>query len=142
MTQEEILNYRKMCAEFLGASIFEEDKSWKVRNWNNPKDYPNRITSITPITMWGTKEETYNKVLLDQLNESFGRWGKFHSDWNWIMEVVEAVKTKIENPASVAMARFNGDMNKALMTAKKGAVVQAINQFLIWYNNENKTKTD
>ena len=105
MTQEEILDYNKRCAEFL-------DK--KYQN--------NHITG--------------NYTHFSNQNPSGEVWEecKFHSDWNWIMEVVEAIKIRIANPTRLTVACFNGDINKALMSAKKEAVVEAINQFLIWYN--------
>jgi hypothetical protein len=63
---------------------------------------------------------------------------KFHSDWNWIIEVVEKIKKVIGNPTTVTVACFNGDINKALMSAKKEAVVQSIWEFLNWYNEQKQ----
>ena len=75
---------------------------------------------------------------------------RFHSDWNWIMEVVEAIEklgyyTKNECIRNVNYFNiyelknneetFYGSGNNS----KKEAVVQAIYQFLKWYNNETKT---
>lgn len=74
---------------------------------------------------------------------------RFHSDWNWIMEVVEAIEElnmeisildeecsiidtekaeKEENPFMIEPVSFGEG------ETKKEAVVKAINQFLIWYN--------
>lgn len=106
MTQEEILEYNKRCAEFLNLHRDEE------------------------VAIFNMKAYPYD-------------WLKFHSDWNWIMEVVEAIeKLKgikqfhiVENSAYM-----NGSLNVGSFSnplGKKVAVVQAINQFLIWYNENN-----
>lgn len=121
MTQEEILEYNKRCAEFL--TINEELK-------NELSAYPlqeySYLCSYANSAFICDREDNPSNTVWD--------YCKFHSDWNWIMEVVNAIKIKIGNPTTVTIACFNGDINKALMTAKKEAVVQAINQFLIWYN--------
>lgn len=143
MTQQEILDFNKRCAEFLGANIFEDENRWYVRNWKNPEHNPNKIVSSTPITIWGTKEDTYNKILSEQLNEIHGRWGKFHLDWNWIMEVVEAINMipNSKNPSDTTLQTKRTNVQSILRSANKKAVVQAINQFLIWYNENNIKKT-
>lgn len=102
MTTEEILEYNKMCAKFLGYK----------RNSN----------------------DTYDIICI---NEGFG-WHletmKFHSDWNWIMEVLIKIK-KI-----VCESEFNYRFINALLNFEKEAVVQAINQFLIWYNENSNNR--
>ena len=91
LTQEWITQFNKKCAEFLGASITEKDNEWYVTTWKKDLD----VIRICNIEMWGTKEETYSKLLSSILNTSYGEWGKFHSDWNWIMEVVEKIESSI-----------------------------------------------
>jgi hypothetical protein len=62
---------------------------------------------------------------------------KFDSDWNWIMDVVEAIE---KNCAWVKIRGQAVDISTIANTVaptKKEAVVQAINQFLIWYE-QNK----
>jgi hypothetical protein len=134
MTQAEILEYNKRCAEFLGYELItpqmrKRPEQWKDNSYWEHKDKANVHTS--------------KKVL--------GRDGylEFHSDWNCIMEVVEAIEklrylvviqsnfcqiqeigTKENNFKPYIIASIYGNY-------KKEAVVQAINQFLIWYN-ENK----
>ena len=129
MTQEEILQYNKRCAEFLGMD-----------------------------------NDAF--LLEKQIEKNTGLCHlKFHSDWNWIMEVIEAIeKLKTETstfefhtqPKSVLIKeernysfekgdggrtsrplKLNGSVWITGET-KKEAVVQAINQFLIWYE-ENKS---
>ena len=67
MTQEEIFDYNKRCAEFLG------------KEYND-----NRI--VTPYSHFSGQNPT-GKVWEEC---------KFHSDWNWIMEVVEAIDGNVK----------------------------------------------
>jgi hypothetical protein len=106
MTQEEILQYNKMCAEFLNL---HRDKEVAIYNLN-----------------------AYQYDFL-----------KFHSDWNWIMEVVEAIEKKgyeidiFSNCVEICDTPDENYITEAVGKTKKEAVVQAINQFLIWYNENN-----
>ena len=70
MTKQEIENYNRLCAEFLG---------WKKHEKFNPPYFTSENGG------WWEKEL------------------KFHSDWNWIMIVVEAIERfkKIKNKWSV-----------------------------------------
>ena len=106
MTQEEILQYNKRCALFLGM--------------NNDAF-----------------------LLAKQIEKNTGLCHlRFHSDWNWIMEVVEA----IEKIFHIQGVEINGKwcciktntFHEYRGVNKKEAVVEAINQFLIWYE-QNKT---
>ena len=71
---------------------------------------------------------------------------RFDSDWNWIIEVVEAIE-KIEIQEAQKQELPNNQLNKQLgrvldrvldlpIYTKKEAVVHAINQFLIWYEQQ------
>jgi hypothetical protein len=124
MNKEEILDYNRRCADFLG---------WEITGPGFPAGY------------WNDKD-------FIQFHEL-----KFHSDWNWIHEVIEAIE-KLEFRFEIAynqvdlecmrpdLNRFSYHINlhdcegygNDLQLTKKEAVVKAINQFLIWYN-ENKT---
>ena len=101
--------YNKLCAEFLEWEMSDDD--FGVRYW---KESPDGVSN------W----------YLDEM--------QFHENWNWIMEVVEKIKKVIGNPTTVTVACFNGDINKALMSAKKEAVVQSIWEFLNWYNEQKQ----
>jgi hypothetical protein len=127
MTQEEILEFNEACAEFLGFV---------------PKKYSKTDTTI----IWCDKK---HGLPVGEL--------LFHSDWNWIMEVVEAIeklpnmcvyfsKTKLgehhveiihETPTYYSKGKQ--ELDKTFITwgaSKKETVVKVINEFLIWYNNE------
>ena len=123
MTQEELLEYNKKCAEFLGLK-----RGW----W---------ISQQKPLTddkkQWCDLD---GKTFLDS-KVYFDKDLKFHSDWNWIMEVVEAIN-KTQNPmqgGDTTHSTLKREVQALLGKAAKEAVVQAINQFLIWYE-QNKAK--
>ena len=112
-----------------------------------------------------TKRYIFDKELLDSkyaLRKSKRHHEEqmcFHSDWNWIIEVIEAIENikvkeqyiyyiqlrgatceiKCSNQYSLA---FNVEMPciYEIAKSKKEAVIQAINKFLIWYNNEKSNK--
>jgi len=107
MTQEEILDYNKLCAEFLNLHRDEEVAIYKFNAY--PYEYL-----------------------------------RFNSDWNWIHEVVEAIENKGYDVfinglycriTDSGMTDF--EIESGAATTKQEAVVQAINQFLIWYNENN-----
>lgn len=130
---QETLDYNRRCAEFLKKPI--------------------KIYSDTPtITYYN-----FNNRMLT-LNDM-----KFHSDWNLIIEVVEAIEklgyqinitgneVSIDsNIMSMKNISTQGIMNSSNISyfptiisvtdeelSKKGAILKAINQFLIWYNEDN-----
>jgi hypothetical protein len=119
------------------------------------------------IVMKDFNKEKYNKLCADFLGCSqrkFGFWNgegkliqsksllltsdlRFHSDWNWIMEVVEKIETlfdgfvlfKIEDESCfVAVTGVQNYNNYTTMATKKEVVVQAIWEFLNWYNINKK----
>ena len=131
MTPQEILEYNKRCAEFL--EIVTNSGYWVEFD----KTMPNYITM------------SYSKRHhIEQLC--------FHSDWNWIMEVLKAItKTgynwelidfngTVKEEKYMKCSIFNLEIGKHYdrfmyeSSDEKEAVVQAINQFLIWYGKENK----
>lgn len=125
--------FNRLCAEFLGGKIKED-------GWN------------FCLTDFGVKHCGYG------FHEGFDL--KFHSDWNWIMEVVE----KIENLRGVTIETnnnwvgeftivircggYSGTYYKSIekprvshgqdFRTKKEAVVEAIWQFLNWYNEQKQ----
>ena len=128
MTQEEILQYNKMCAEFIGGKQ-SKDTLPLIRERLRENDFW--------LPKFGIKR------LVDM---------KFHSDWNWIHDVIEAIeklkfniiitRASITIETSVAckydintIYKFHSRNGES--ETKLEAVVEAINQFLIWYN-ENK----
>lgn len=83
MTQEEILDYNKRCAEFLGYTF---------------SHYTNDKSKATPEIkfVWGAEAEILkrcnawwrcSKTPDDNFSWNFPSDLLFHSNWNWIMEV-------------------------------------------------------
>ena len=122
MTQQEILEYNKRCAE-----ILELEKWFDGGSYIGYHIDPERFNAQEEGD--GTKPHA---VLFESM--------KFHSDWNWIMEVVEAIN-KTQSPrqgGDTTHSTLKREVQALLGKTAKEAVVQAINQFLIWYNENNK----
>ena len=126
MTKQEIIEYNKRCAEFLGAELYIPKPWYYFPKYNEHYYFKSRYEP--------------NRFTLKMM--------KFHSDWNWIMEVVEAIeklKYLVYIQSNFCLIQEIGSKENNFEpyivaskygNTKKEAVVQAINQFLIWYNNE------
>jgi hypothetical protein len=134
MNQIEILEYNKLCAEFLGA------KNIGKKGFSDDDYYQHDLFLRTE---WSNKYQ--DNIEVDTL-PLFSM--KFHSDWNWIMEVKYRIVGSgyywFQFP-NIIQINENGTIssNKIVNLTfdklnEKAAVVQAINQFLIWYS-QNKT---
>lgn len=119
MNKQEIENYNRLCAEFLGWKLISKEDFNKLGEAS--------YTGESKDIKWGIIE-----------------YLKFHSDWNWIMEVVEAIE-KISDwnleCLNVEERQFQMciPLSNIYTTSKdkKEAVVESINQFLIWYNEKS-----
>ena len=119
MKEEEILEYNKSCAEFL--------------NWEKSD------------TVYRTIEYYNNEKIVGNYKHTVNM--KFHSDWNWIMKVLQRIEdlnfsvelSNIGTQNYVCYIRSGGIkvIYSNILETKKEAVVQAINQFLIWHNENN-----
>ena len=144
MTQEEINDYNRRCAEFLGLK-----RGWWISQQKPLTDDKKQWCDLDGKTFLGSKVY-FDKDL------------KFHSDWNWIMKVVEdieelgyqfditgnevGVNSNIMSMENIStggtMNSYNRSYYPTIISiceedySKKEAVVQAINQFLIWYNEQ------
>jgi hypothetical protein len=157
MTQEEILQYNKRCAEFLKGMTYIKrlpegellsHDLYKVDLSSFEKPYSQELVSKGNYFKSGDVTLSY-VILLSEL--------KFHSHWNWIMEIVEAIEKTYDefhgyfgvfissNGCTIQGTKLRTNhenphyayFNDVTHDTKREAVVQAINQFLIWYN-ENK----
>jgi len=108
--------------------------------------------------MWlliNIKVMTQEEIQFNQLCADFVKFKNrtnlmFYRDWHWIMELVEAIeklKYLVVIKSNFCQIQelgnrennFNPKIISSLYSkSKQKAVIQAINQFLIWYNNENK----
>ena len=60
---------------------------------------------------------------------------KFHSDWNWLMEVVEKIYT------TKASYNLHKNIEDAFIYKSENRIESVYNacvEFIKWYNNENK----
>ena len=154
MTQKEILDYNKLCAEFLGWKFSQNYENfdeyyyrWNKENdgvWYRDEDFVENPESFDAYYV------KVNGICLKKYLYTL----KFDSDWNWIMEVkqeicqldiVDEFNTWYDSVAKGYQCSitpsykdtFDGFYTK-ICHEEKEAVVQAINQFLIWHNNEIK----
>lgn len=136
MKQEEILEYNKRCAEFLGYELITPQMRKSPEKWNN--------------SYWEHKDkanvDASKKVLGSEKSLSF------NSDWNRIMEVLKQI-TKcgynwelidfngtVREEKFMKCSIFNLQLDKPNhkfifeSSDAKEAVVQAIDSFLKFYN--------
>ena len=113
MTPYNEQEFNRLCAEFLGMKDyhlinenFEEGYAWYYPDKNGYSDIDKNPAS------------------------GYYRLPKFHSDWNWIMEVVEKISNIPDGVGYVFIRDLDGIMHK------KQVVVEAIWQFLNWYNEK------
>lgn len=120
MTQQEIINQNEKFAKFLGWEKYEDVNERFYGNWK-----PN----TTLEKPWSVRVEVL----------------QFHTDWNWIMEVIKDIENLYNGAVIVEITdkSCNISIYKFLykkyttMNTKIEAVTQAINQFLIWHE-QNK----
>ena len=69
---------------------------------------------------------------------------KFHSDWNWLMEVVEKIEsikgTQIFINGISCEIMFKGRENRKNINTKIEAVYNACLEFIKWYNEQKSKK--
>lgn len=118
MTPEEIISNNILIAEFIGIKG-EEQKVYRSLY----DEFPNRTL------LFKTKFGKYTSKSL-----------KFHSDWNWLMQVVGAIEKT--NYGSLEIQSKNlvwAHYNKQTITYYKDTLIKnvynACVQFVKWYNN-------
>jgi hypothetical protein len=146
MKEQEILEYNKRCAELLGWK--ETTEQFKI-DWIGCKT-KERLDRLNKLYIPILEKE--GDVLFSDFSVM-----DFTKDWNWIMEVVEAIK-KLPfnfyiNPCGCSIKIWEDSLTKEWINAKfkdihvwggigfktnlKEAVVKAINQFLIWHKDNS-----
>jgi len=109
--------YNKLCAEFMGLTVIPVG-TYSIGSISHP-----------------------------EISEAFL---KYDSDWNWIMEVVEKIESLgwyiniNERECSIYDYSYRSTaqgvvFNRENKTSKKEVVVQAIWEFLNYYNKKSKT---
>lgn len=151
MTQQEVLNFNKRCTKFLGG--FKKDKREKVNPLYIFPTFRFYRAEMQPDYMGGSYLEHDENCNYSYLYEM-----KFHSDWNWIHEIIDAIENikikgqhiysiqprgatcKIKCSTQYSLA-FDVEMPciYEIAKSKKEAAVQAIDKFLIWYEQNRKS---
>lgn len=104
--------YNKMCAEFLGyINLTPDDKDFDF--YEHP-----------------TQPLIIDKCIFKMLEP---KSMLFHSDWNWIMEIVEKIKS-----INLKLSVEYDEVMTLFITTPKQIVVQVIWEFLNWYNENKK----
>lgn len=137
MTQTEISEYNRRCAEFLGITTgyFKDEIDCANLEY--------QWMCVSANCTYEMQKEDY--PLLDVWD-----YLKFDRDWNWVMKVVEAIEDIIfdeDNSFNVTIGSTNycviqdsnGEVYETIQdygNSKLETVIKAINQFLIWYNEQ------
>ena len=129
MTKQEVFEYNKRCALFLG---WKETTELFQINWVGCKT-KERLDRL---------DNAYIPILEKNGDVIFSDFSviEFTENWNRIMEVVEAIEKLgyeidiFSNCVEICDTPDENYIGEAVGKTKKEAVVQAINQFLIWYN--------
>lgn len=131
MKQFDIKEYNKMCAEFL--------------KWEHTSN--DGFICI----------ETYCHLDYNSYYSGTHSHLRFHTDWNWIMEVVEKIESTQRSKFSpythpavevsslccsiVFYGNYKQVVAEVIRPTKKEAVVQAVWEFLNWYQQQSKPQT-
>jgi hypothetical protein len=169
---KQILEFNKNCAEFLGCKVDYNVADWTKHNdksltehWNNNNEVWVKVPKGKGQEWYrGKHRDNFYQLFTDftyqKLEESEIELGgeyngkyyevkdmQFHSDWNWIMEVVEAIERMGYNSSTVGgkkgyacaihLPQLNGIMGQS-KDSKKETVIEAIEKFFIWYNKQTK----
>lgn len=129
MKQEWIDQYNKKCAEFLGYIGYQE----------NPKNKKSEI--LYNITLFPYL--SYNETFMEYSGYDtiyFIEDLQFHSDWNWIMEVVEKINSFQFGESDYSLQGINIKflIHSRIGKSSKKSVIESIDQFIDWYNKQKK----
>lgn len=138
MNKLEVLEFNKRCAEFLNLKL-----GWWIHQDKPLTDDKKQWWDIDGKTILGTRVY-YNNDL------------QFHSDWNWIHEVLKHIEELKWNEKFAKSIYVSINFNECSIydfdykftaqglffthkdSTTKEAVIQTINQFLIWYKQNIK----
>ncbi len=107
----------KLIAEFMGAK-YDKDTTFPIHKND----------------LWLPNHGVCNFV------DNNGKSLKFHSDWNWLMEVVEKIELEGHKLSNISKYIHN---NKTIFDLKLSevnivTVYDYVVEFIIWYNQQNK----
>ena len=127
MDNRQKITYTKNCLELLGYKcVTPDDKDFRIYKGEN-KSLPNMV------------DANFNDDFLN--------------NWNWIMEIIEKIlkdyrtdfyldfDMPVSDTFTVSIGSDgNYNSNGKSIISSKEAVINAINQFLIWYKTNNNAK--
>lgn len=134
MTKEETFEYNKRCAKFLNVMEFETLGNNQYR------------IDVTTFTL---DEETDPVKYFEDVYCNPDTNTRYKYDWNCIMQIIEAIEklefgkqkykfqVVIQNNSCVIEQPYCFNSIRNYAETKNEAVVQSINQFLIWYNEQD-----
>ena len=79
---------------------------------------------------WYDTEEVLLRTEIDNTFDNL----KFHTDWNWLMKVVE----KIDEVCGIDLHEWDEHINNALCSKSLHTTYNACIEFIKWYNEQNK----
>lgn len=126
MIEKEIIEYNKRCVKTIGLK-----RGFWITQRTPLTDDKKQWWDIDGKTFLGTRVY-YDKDLL------------FHYDWNWIHEILECIEklpsTQVDILGKTCRISHKGIdfFNDSSKSSKKESVIESINKFLIWYDEQNK----
>ena len=121
MTHQEIIDYNKMCAEFLGAEIQDVLERIYIDKMKDDEMIFHNLSVTLQTYEWnGTTNIHY--IPFDML--------QFHLDWNWIKSVLEKISSLNEDDFSVETQQSFEDLLDLSLFSTQETVCESINNFL------------
>ena len=108
----------------------------------------NIFMGLKPVEIFGRFSISKDHVSVccdtsDETMESFSKSTKYHSDWNWLMEVVDKIEslcsnTGFEISSSFVHIRVNNNLtiSSGVCSDRMEAVYNACVEFIKWYNQQ------
>lgn len=133
--QEDILKHNKLIAEFMGGIYSKYANAWGFGNVRIEHKEFKIQDKVYQNAVWA---ERFEKEL------------KYHSSWDWLMPVVEQIKTlkrldKLNRISDLKIYHwvpsnkaFGYHHSKFLMSIRFEELYEAVIEFILWYNEKVK----
>ena len=137
MTQEEILEYNKLCAEFLGMYDYSIDNKYftKGRYFCYPEKEKNQGSNYFDVSNCFLKDWSWIHSLIEKI-ESLGF--KVIIGFNNYCGIIKTSKVTTDKTIRFESSKVVKEDNKMFTKrpeTKKECVVEVIYEFLKWYND-------
>ena len=128
MTKKEILEFNKKCAKFLNSDVNKGLKRIYIKDMEDKNMIFHNHSVDYDTYEWNGTENIYY-IPFDIL--------EFHSNWNWIKEVLDKIASLNEdNFSTKTQHAFENLLDLSVFSSMSTFCIE-INQFLIWYE-QNK----